>query len=134
MSERVMPGRADGLITLDAADALWVDLTADSAVPTASGTFTCPPARARLGYVLLGGHVVATVRASAGQWSVLEARVRWAAAELNAVGMDRQDLVRIGPFRGPPRQEGNEETPLRWRQRITGELQELGSPRAGSTT
>ncbi|WP_225080781.1 endonuclease domain-containing protein [Streptomyces sp. CoT10] len=128
MSERVMPGRADGLITLSAADALWVDLTADSAVPTASGAFTCSPARARLGYVLLGGHVVATVRASAGQWSVLEARVRRAASELNAVRMDRQDLVRIGPFRGAPRREGNEETPQRWRQRITGELQELGGP------
>ncbi|MGW0631267.1 endonuclease domain-containing protein, partial [Streptomyces sp. NPDC002758] len=128
MSERVMPGRTDGLITLVAADALWVDLTADSAVPTASGAFTCSPARARVGYVLLGGYVVATVRASGGQWSVPEVEVRRAAAELNAVGMDRQDLVRIGPFRGAPRQECNEETPLRWRQRITGELQELGGP------
>ncbi|MCX4733393.1 endonuclease domain-containing protein [Streptomyces sp. NBC_01363] len=128
MSERVMPGRTDGLITLVAADALWVDLTADSAVPTASGAFTCSPARAQVRYVLLGGHVVATVRASNGQWSVPEAEVRRAAAELNAVGMDRQDLVRIGPFRGAPRQECNEETPLRWRQRIKGELQELGGP------
>ncbi|MFE2089207.1 hypothetical protein [Streptomyces sp. NPDC059460] len=79
-------------------------------------------------YVLLGGNVVATVRASNGQWSVPEVEVRRAAAELNAVGMDRQDLVRVGPFRGAPRQECNEETPLRWRQRITGELQELGGP------
>ena len=62
-----MPGRTDGLITLGAADALWVDLTADSAVPTASGAFTCSPARARVGYVPLGSHVVATVRASGGQ-------------------------------------------------------------------
>lgn len=54
--------------------------------------------------------------------------MRRAAAELNAVGMDRQDLVRIGPFRGAPRQECTEETPLRWRRRITGELQELGGP------
>ncbi|GHI02721.1 hypothetical protein Scel_10420 [Streptomyces cellostaticus] len=123
-----MPGRTDGLITLVAADALWVDLTAGSAVPTASGAFTCSPARARVGYVLLGGHVVATVRASGGQWSVPEAEVRRAAAELNAVGMDRQDLVRIGPFRGAPGQECNEETPLRWRRRITRELQELGGP------
>ncbi|MCF2126257.1 endonuclease VII domain-containing protein [Strepomyces sp. STD 3.1] len=128
MSERVMPGRTDGLITLGAADALWVDLTADSAVPTASGAFTCPPAHARVGYVLLGGHVVATVRASAGQWSVPEGEVRRAAAELNAVGMDRQDLVRIGPFRGAPRQERAEETLLRWRRRITGELREPGGP------
>ncbi|MFF3358161.1 hypothetical protein ACFYWN_37380 [Streptomyces sp. NPDC002917] len=69
MSERVMPGRTDDLIALVAADALWVDLTAASAVPTASGAFTCSPARAWLGYVLLGGHVAATVRASGGQWS-----------------------------------------------------------------
>ncbi|MFE8950455.1 endonuclease domain-containing protein [Streptomyces sp. NPDC007856] len=126
MSERVMPGRADGLITLDAADALWVDLTADSAVPTASAAFTCSPAHARAGYVLLGSRVVATVKASGGQWSVLETEVRRAAAELNAVRMDRQDLVRIGPFRGAPKKERNETTLLRWRQRITRELQELG--------
>ncbi|MGV4928221.1 endonuclease VII domain-containing protein [Streptomyces sp. BHT-5-2] len=123
-----MPGRTDGLIPLGVADALWVELTADSAVPTAPGAFTCSPARARVGYVLLGGHVVGTVRASGGRWSVPEVEVRRAAAELNAVGMDRQDLVRIGPFRGAPRQERNEETPLRWRQRIMGELRELGGP------
>ncbi|MBI0297534.1 recombinase, partial [Streptomyces sp. PRKS01-29] len=128
MSERVMPGCTDGLITLGAADALWVDVTADGAVPTASGAFTCSPAHARVGYVLLGSHVVATVRASGGQWSVPEAAVRRAAAELNAVGMDRQDLVRIGPFRGAPGQECDEGTPLRWRRRITGELQKLGGP------
>ncbi|ULR54655.1 endonuclease domain-containing protein [Streptomyces deccanensis] len=128
MSERAMPGRAGGLITLGAADTLWVDLTADSAVPTASGAFTRSPAHARVGYVLLGGHVVATVRASGGRWSVPESEVRRAAAELNAVGMDRQDLVRIGPFRGAPTQECDEETPLRWRRRITGELRELGGP------
>ncbi len=123
-----MPGRTDGLITLGAADALWVDLTVGSAVPTASGAFTCSPARAWVGYVLLGGHAVATVRASGGQWSVPEAEVRRAASELNAVGMDRRDLVRVGPFRGAPRQECDEETPLRWRRRITGELQEPGCP------
>ncbi|MGW6832458.1 endonuclease domain-containing protein [Streptomyces sp. NPDC054949] len=128
MSERVMPGRTDGLITLVAADALWVDLTAASAVPTASGAFTCSPAPARARYVLLGGRVVAMVRAVNGQWSVPEVEVRRAAAELNAIGMDRRDLVRIGPFRGAPRQERNEETPLRWRRRITGELQEPAGP------
>ncbi|MFJ1548735.1 endonuclease domain-containing protein [Streptomyces sp. NPDC088246] len=127
MSERVMPGRTDGLITLVAADALWVGLTADSAVPTASGAFASP-ARAQAGHVLLGSHVVATVRASSGQWSVPEVEVRRAAAELNAVGMDRQDLVRIGPFRRAPRRESNEETPLPWRRRITEELQELSDP------
>lgn len=123
-----MPSCTDGLIALGVADALWVDLTADGAVPTTAGAFTCSPARARLGYVLLGGHVVATVRAGGGQWGVPEAEVRRAAAELNAVGMDRQDLVRIGPFRGAQRQEFHEETLLRWRQRITRELQELGGP------
>lgn len=123
-----MPGRTDGLITLGAADALWADLTADSAVPTGAGAFTCPPASTRAGYVLLGGYVVATVRASSGQWSVREVEVRQAAAELNAVGMDRQDLVRVGPSRRAPRQECHENTPLRWRQRIIGELQELGGP------
>ncbi|MBB4779348.1 endonuclease domain-containing protein [Streptomyces rapamycinicus] len=128
MSERVIPGRTDGLITLGAADALWVDVTADSAVPTASGAFTRSPAHARAGYVLLGGHVVATVRASGGQWRVPELEVRRAAAELNAVGMDRHDLIRIGPFRKAPSQECDEETPLRWRRRITGELQQLGGP------
>ncbi|WNE95475.1 endonuclease domain-containing protein [Streptomyces luomodiensis] len=128
MSERVMPGRTDGLLTLGAADALWVALTADSAVPTTSGAFTCSPAHARAGYVLLGGHVVATVRANRGQWSVPEAEVCRAAAELNAVGMDRRDLVRIGPFRAAPRQGSDEETPLRWRRRVTRELQESGGP------
>ncbi|MEU5732871.1 endonuclease domain-containing protein [Streptomyces antimycoticus] len=128
MSERALPGRTDGLITLGAADALWVEVTADSAVPTASGAFTRSPAHARVGYVLLGGHVVPTVRSSGGQWSVPEAEVRRAAAELNAVGMDRRDLVRIGPFRAAPGQEHDQETPLRWRRRITGELRELGGP------
>ncbi|MFM9607385.1 endonuclease domain-containing protein [Streptomyces niveiscabiei] len=118
MSERVMPGRTDGLIPLAAADALWVRLTAASAVPTASGAFT----RARVGYVLLGGRVVATVGASAGPWGVREVEVRRAAAELNAVEMDRRDLVRIGPFREVPRREWDEGTSLRWRQRIAGEL------------
>ncbi|MFD4143023.1 endonuclease domain-containing protein [Streptomyces sp. NPDC058572] len=124
MSERVIPGRRGGLITLGAADALWAGLTAGSAVPTASAVFTCSPADARAGYVLLGGRVVATVKAGGSQWGVPEIEVRRAAAELNAVELDRQDLVRIGPFRGAPKQ--NEKTPLRWRRRITRELQEPG--------
>ncbi|MFF8596945.1 endonuclease domain-containing protein [Streptomyces sp. NPDC015220] len=128
MSERVMPGRADGLISLGAADALWVDLTAGSAVPTASGALTCFPARARAGYVLLGGRVVATVRADSGRWSVVEAEIRRAAAELNAIRMDRRDLVRIGPFRGASRPECDERTPLRWRRRIAGERGEPFGP------
>ncbi|MFC9223508.1 endonuclease domain-containing protein [Streptomyces hygroscopicus] len=128
MSERVMPSRTDGLITLGAADALWVEMTAGSAVPTASGAFTRPPAHPRAGYVLLGGRVVATVRASGGHWSVPEAEVRRAAAELHAVRMDRQDLVRIGPFRAAPGQERDEETPLRWRRRLTEEPREPGGP------
>ncbi|MFE7620200.1 endonuclease domain-containing protein [Streptomyces sp. NPDC057496] len=128
MSERVMPGRTDGLITLAAADALWGDLTTGSAVPTASGAFTRSPARARAGYVLLGSRAVATVRTGDGQWSVPEGEVRRAAAELNAVGMDRQDLVRVGPFRGTPGQERDGETPLLWRQRVKGELQGSGDP------
>ncbi|MGW0547854.1 endonuclease domain-containing protein [Streptomyces altiplanensis] len=126
MPERVTPGRAGGLITLGAADALWADLTTESAVPTASGPFTCLPAPGRVGYVLLGGRVVATVRASGGQWGVSEIEVRRAAAELNAVEMDGQDLVRIGPFRDVPQQGYGENTPLRWRRRIARELQEPG--------
>ncbi|MGW2937335.1 endonuclease domain-containing protein [Streptomyces sp. NPDC001156] len=128
MPERVIPGRAGGLIPLGAADALWAGLTTDSAVPTASAAFTCSPANARVGYVLLGCRVVATVKASGGQWGVPEIEVRRAAAELNAVEMDCQDLVRIGPFHSAPKEECNEGTLMRWRQRITRELQELGAP------
>ncbi|MER5600954.1 endonuclease domain-containing protein [Streptomyces sp. NPDC002265] len=128
MPERVTPGWTDDLMTLGAADALWVDLTAGSPVPTASRAFTRSPARAAAGYVLLGAQVVATVRAGGGQWSVAEAEVRRAAAELSAVAMDRRDLVRVGPFRGVPRQQGDEETRLRWRRRIAGELQEPDGP------
>lgn len=127
MAERVTAGRADGLITLGAADVLWAGLTADSAVPTASAAFTRSPARAQAGYVLLGGCVVATVEAG-GRRSVVETEVRRAAAELNAVEMDRRDLVRIGPFRDGAKQEHHEETPLRWRRRIARELQELDEP------
>ncbi|MBT2545255.1 recombinase [Streptomyces sp. ISL-44] len=127
MSEPVIPGRT-GLISLGAADTLWAGLTAGSAVPTASAACNCPPAHARVGYVLLGGRVVETMEANDGQWSVPECEVRRAAAELNTVEMDRQDLVRIGPFRGATQQEFNEGTLLRWRQRIMWELRELGDP------
>ncbi|MGW7201814.1 hypothetical protein [Streptomyces chryseus] len=124
MSERVIPSRTGGLITAGVADALWVELTADCAVPTASAAFTGSPATARLGYVLLGGHVVATAQASGGSWGIAESEVRWAAAELNAVEMDRYDVVRIGPFRSALKQQHSEGMPLRWRQRIMRELQE----------
>ncbi|MFE4579357.1 endonuclease domain-containing protein [Streptomyces chartreusis] len=126
MSERVVSERTGGLVSLGAADALWAGLMADGAVPRASAAFTCFPADARAGYVLLGGRVVATVKACDGQWSVPETEVRRAARELNAVEMDCQDLVRIGPFRGRQKKERIEGTLLRWRQRITRELQELG--------
>ncbi|MFB7293407.1 endonuclease domain-containing protein [Actinacidiphila glaucinigra] len=126
MSERVIPGHGGGLITLEAADALWADLTAHSAVPTASAALTRSPADARVEYILLGGRVVATVQASGGRLGVPASEVRRAAAELNAVEMDGQDLVRIGPFRGSPKQEHGEGTLLRWRQRIVWELQEAG--------
>ncbi len=123
-----MPGRTDGLITLGAADALWTGLTADGAVPTASTALTSPSARARKGYVLLGADVVTTVRTDDGRWNVFEAEVRRAAARLNAVPMNRQDLVRIGPFGKSPKQDFAEETPLRWRQRIMAELQQHRDP------
>ncbi|MGW3151631.1 endonuclease domain-containing protein [Streptomyces sp. NPDC001177] len=126
MPERVIPGRSGGLIPLDAADVLWVGLTTGSAVPTVSAAFTGSPVSARVGYVLLGARVVATVKASGGQWGVPEVEVRRAAAELNAVEMDCQDLVRIGPFGGAPKKERNQGTLLRWRQRIARDLQELG--------
>ncbi|MFD9793616.1 endonuclease domain-containing protein [Streptomyces sp. NPDC059070] len=126
MSQRAIPGHPDGLITLAAADVLWVDLTSGSAVPTASGAFTRPPARAGAGYILLGSQVVTTVAADGGPCSVVEAEVRRAAAVLNALVVDREDLVRIGPFRGAPRQEVAEDAPLHWRRRVTGHLQKPG--------
>ncbi|MGW1729291.1 endonuclease domain-containing protein [Streptomyces sp. NPDC002306] len=127
MSLRVIAGRAGGLITLGAADALWAGLTAGCAVPTASAVFTCPPAEVRAGYVVLGQRAVVMVKASGGPWNVAETEVRRAAVELSAVEMDRQDLVRIGPFRGVPKQHDGG-TLLRWRWRITRELQESGGP------
>ncbi|MGW8358832.1 endonuclease domain-containing protein [Streptomyces wedmorensis] len=127
MSERVIPGRMGGLITLSAADALWSALTAGSGVPAAAAVFTCSPADARAGYVLLGNQVVETVQTSGGGWSVVETDVRRAAAKLNAVHMDRQDLVRIGPFH-TAQQQHTYGAPLRWRRRIARELQAPGGP------
>ncbi|WP_327575675.1 endonuclease domain-containing protein [Streptomyces sp. NBC_00145] len=128
MSEHVIGGRGGGLITLGAVDALWAELTVDSAVPTASVVLTGSPVDAWAGYVLLGSCVVATVRASGGQWSVSEIEVRRAAAELSAVELDRRDLVRVGPFGGAPKQGHAEGMPLRWRDRIARELREPGGP------
>ncbi|MFE2720267.1 endonuclease domain-containing protein [Streptomyces mirabilis] len=128
MSERVMEGRAGGLITLGAADVLWAALTAGSGVPTVSAVFTRSPADVQAGYVLLGRCVVPMLRASGGRWRVAEFEVRRAALELSAVEMDREDLVRIGPFGGVAKQEHGEGTPLRWRERIARELWEPGGP------
>lgn len=127
MSEGVVLGRAGGLISLGAADVLWAGLTAGSAVPTASGVFTRSLAGAQVGYLLLGDRVVAMAMVSGGQRGVAESEVRRAAARLSAVEMNCRDLVRIGPFRGAQEQECKGAL-LRWRQRVTRELQELGGP------
>ncbi|MGW6262992.1 endonuclease domain-containing protein [Streptomyces sp. NPDC055085] len=111
---------------MEAADALWAELTAGSAVPTACAAFTSSPADDRVGYVLLAGRVVMTVRAGSDRRRVQAVEVGRAAAELAAVEMDRQDLVRIGPFSGPQREPG-EGMLLRWRERVTRELQASGN-------
>ncbi|MFJ3762991.1 hypothetical protein [Streptomyces sp. NPDC090080] len=67
------------------------------------------------------------MRTGVGLWGVVEVEVRQAAAYLNAVAMDEQDLVRVGPFRRMPVQERDSDTPLRWRQRIAHEVQGSGS-------
>ncbi|WP_093879249.1 endonuclease domain-containing protein [Streptomyces sp. TLI_105] len=128
MSGHVIPGRAGDLIRVQAADALWADLTADSAVPTASTVFVSPPVSVRAGYVLLGSRVVMTVKAGDGRWSVSESEVRQAAAELCAIQVDLEDLVRIGPFGGVPKQEPGGGVLLGWRRRIVRELQEPTLP------
>ncbi|MFD5514230.1 endonuclease domain-containing protein [Streptomyces sp. NPDC127051] len=123
MSERVVPGGVGALVALGAADALWAVLTAGSAVPAASAVFTCPPADARAGYVVLGARVVvAAVRADDGRWGVSEVEVRQAALGLNSVEMDGCDLVRIGPFGGATKQGSAGGTLLGWRGRIAEEL------------
>lgn len=128
MPHRAIPRRSGGLLALAAADALWVDLTAGSAVPTASGAFSCSPADPGAGYVLLGEHAVATVRGPGGRWSVDETDVRRAATKLNAVEVNREDLVRVGPFRGPLDPEHNGPPTLRWRQRIARERTRAQDP------
>ncbi|MGW3403298.1 endonuclease domain-containing protein [Streptomyces zhihengii] len=132
MTELAVTGRANGPITLEAADALWAGLTAGADVPTVSGAFTRPPARARTGYVLLGSRVVTTVAVDGGLWGAPEREVRLAAAELNAVGMDRRDLVRVGPFREASEPERDGGTALRWRRRVAEDLREPGGPRDGA--
>ncbi|MGW1617036.1 endonuclease domain-containing protein [Streptomyces sp. NPDC002285] len=76
--------------------------------------------------MLLGRRVVAMVKAGGGSWSVAEIEVRQAAAEMSAVEIDHQPLVRIGPFGGEPKPEQGEGMPLRWRERVARELQEPG--------
>ncbi|MGW7671578.1 endonuclease domain-containing protein [Streptomyces sp. NPDC054775] len=129
MSERVVPGQADGLVTLAAADNVWASLTAGSAVPTTSAVFTCFPSNFRPGrYALLGACVVELVRTGDGWWRVPEAEVHRAAAAWNAVEMDALDLVRIGPFRGLPEQERTGGTLRGWRRRISWELRGADHP------
>ncbi|WP_329295725.1 endonuclease domain-containing protein [Streptomyces sp. NBC_01455] len=128
MSECVIAGRVDGLLSLDAANVLWAGSTAGSAVPTAAAVFTSSPADVQAGYVLLSRRVVAMVQAGGGAWGVSEIEVRRAAAEMRTVEMDRQDLVRIGPFGGAPKPEQGKGTLLRWRERLARELQEAGGP------
>ncbi|MEW1566066.1 endonuclease domain-containing protein [Streptomyces sp. NPDC093509] len=111
---------------MEAADVLWAELTAGSAVPTASAAFTSFPADGRRGYVLLADRVVTTGQVGSDRWSVLAVEVGRAAADLTAMEMDRQDLVRIGPFGGPKREPG-EGILLRWRERVTRKLQASGN-------
>ncbi len=114
------------MISLGAADALWAGLTVESAVPAASGVFTRAPATPRLGYLPLGATVV-RLEANDGRGAVYEVEVRRAAAELNAIRVDRRDLVRIGPFGDVPKNEYDGPTLRHWRKRITWELQNLSS-------
>ncbi|MEZ0095607.1 endonuclease domain-containing protein [Streptacidiphilus sp. EB129] len=118
MPHRATPRRADGLLALATADALWAELTAISAVRAASGAFTRPPAHPPAGYVLLGKHAVPTVKGADGRWHVPETDVRTAAAELSTVTMNGEDLVRVAPFQGSP-DAGNRDRPApRWRHLI----------------
>ncbi|MCX4561773.1 endonuclease VII domain-containing protein [Streptomyces phaeochromogenes] len=129
MSERVVPGQVDGLVTLAAADNVWASLTADSVIPTTSAVFTCFSSDFRPGrYVMLGACVVELVRTGDGRWSVPEIEVRRAAAAWNAVEMDALGLVRIGPFGGVPGQERQGGTLRGWRRRIGRELQGADHP------
>lgn len=132
MSERVIPARMGGLNSLDAADALWADLMAASAVPTVPAPFTCSSSFTHAGYVLLGSRAVTMSPADGGQWAVAENEVRRSAAELSAMKIDSQDLVRIGPFRGTLAKERSNALLASWRQHIIREVQEQrGGPRHG---
>ncbi|MFH8443615.1 endonuclease domain-containing protein [Streptomyces sp. NPDC018026] len=131
MTERVGHHRArgaKGLVTPEDADALWAALTADGAVPTVAGPFTHRPHPARSGYVLLGCRVVTAVQVDGGRWGVPETQVREAAAELNAVRLDRRDLVRVGPFRVSQGPAYDGEARMRWRRRVADELSERTGP------
>ncbi|MEU3145267.1 endonuclease domain-containing protein [Streptomyces sp. NPDC006999] len=128
MTERVVHHGARGLVTPEEADALWAVLTADGTVPAVAGPFTHRPSPARAGYVLVGCRVVTAVQVGGDRWRVPEAQVREAAAELNAVRMDRRDLVRVGPFRASQGPAYDEETRMRWRRRVADELAEPAGP------
>ncbi|MEN3585324.1 endonuclease domain-containing protein [Streptomyces sp. ZYX-F-203] len=128
MTERAKPGRAHGLISSEAADALWAALTSRAALPTSSGALTRPPADPRSGYVLLGGCLVPTTEIDDGRWGVAESEVRRAAAELSALRVDRRDLVRVGPFRGTSAPDRDTGTPPSWRRRVATELRRTPPP------
>ncbi|GAA3957935.1 hypothetical protein GCM10022384_08670 [Streptomyces marokkonensis] len=129
MTERVVNSRVKGLVTPEDADALWAVLTAGATVPTVAGPFTHRPFPARPGYVLVGCRVVTAVQAGGHRWRVSEAQVREAAAELNAVRMDRRDLVRVGPFRASRGHAHDDESRMtHWRRRVADELREPAGP------
>jgi hypothetical protein len=94
---------------------------AEGGVRAALGACTGHPADAAAGYVLLGSRVVPTVLGADGVRLVPEAGVREAAAELNTIEVDGEDLVRVAPFRSRVSAGQNEGTALRWRERIDRE-------------
>jgi len=118
MPHRATPRRADRRLPLAVADALWAELTTNSAVPAASGALTCFPSDPRAGYLLLGARVLPTAQGPDGQWHVHEADVRRAAEELSAVLMERGGMVRVAPAHGPLRANQKDGPALRWRQRL----------------
>ncbi|MFJ5220914.1 endonuclease domain-containing protein [Streptomyces sp. NPDC088354] len=120
MSQADTPSRADGLLTLAAADALWPELLSNSAVPAALEAFTSLPADARSGHVLLGSHLVPTVQDADDRWHVQEVDVRRAAADLRSVKVNRNALVHIAPCIVPSTGQEDAQA-LRWRQRLDRE-------------